>query len=271
MKIFVLIKQVPETDGLVLDEETGAVKRDGVESIVNPLDLYALESASKFKEKYENCEITAISMGPSGAERALREALSMGADKAVLLSDRAFAGSDTFSTSYILSKGIESLGLPELIVCGEKATDGDTSQVGPRTASFLNLPVVSFVSKITVSGSKLILERMVESGVEKIGAGFPLLITVVKAIGEPRLPTLFGKRKAREAGIPVVGVESLELDRNLIGTGGSPTRVYKIHSPNIFRKPVIVNARNDDEIETAVELITDFLRSKGLIPAGGRE
>lgn len=270
MNIFVLIKQVPETDGLVLDEATGTVRRDGVESIVNPLDLYALETALRMKDQHQGSVITVMTMGPPNAERALREALSMGADRAVLLSDRKFAGSDTLATSYVLSSAVAHLGDYDLIICGEKATDGDTAQVGPGTASFLGLPAATFVSSVEVSGGVLYVERMLESGIERFRSELPALITVLKAVGEPRLPTLEGKRGAKRTEILKLTAEDLGLDESAIGTQGSPTRVHRIHRPRLSREPEIIRAAKDDEIERAAERLIEFLDARKLIPTGGR-
>ncbi|MBN1864050.1 MAG: electron transfer flavoprotein subunit beta/FixA family protein, partial [Victivallales bacterium] len=147
MRILLPIKQVPETKSVKMDEKTGTVIREGVESIVNPLDLYAIELGIRLKEQLGG-ETVALSMGPPKAVEALKEALSMGVDEAVLVSDRRFGGSDTWATSYILSEAIKRMGDYDLIVCGERATDGDTGQVGPGIAAWLGLPVLSYVSKL---------------------------------------------------------------------------------------------------------------------------
>ena len=147
MHIVVPIKQVPETNAVKMDEKTGTMIREGVEAIVNPLDLYAIETAVRLREQYEG-DVVAISMGPPKAEAALREAVAMGCDSAVLLSDKAFAGSDTWATSYVLAAAIRKLNNYDLVICGERATDGDTGQVGPGIASSLDLPVATYVGKI---------------------------------------------------------------------------------------------------------------------------
>ena len=159
MNIIVSIKQVPETNAVKMDEITGTMIRDDVEAIINPLDLYAIEIAIELREHHGG-EITAISMGPSKAESALREAIAMGCDRGILISDKAFSGSDTWSTSYVLSKSIKQIKNFDLILCGERATDGDTGQVGPGIASFLNLPIVTYVSKIKqVTNQNIIAHR----------------------------------------------------------------------------------------------------------------
>lgn len=154
MKIAVLLKQVPEIESLTLDEETGRVRRQGVDSVINPLDLYALEAALKTTETIENTTITALSMGPESAMMVLKEALAMGAHEAFLLSDRVFGGADTFATARVLSTALQKAGPFDLILCGEKATDGDTGQVGPEIAALLNIPAVTFAGAIIPEGGK---------------------------------------------------------------------------------------------------------------------
>ncbi len=270
MDIAVLIKQVPETDNLTIDEETGTVKRTGISSIVNPLDLYALEASFRIKEQIPDSTVTVISMGPESAEKSLQEALSMGADNAVLLSDRAFAGSDTFATSYILSEALKSLFSFDLILCGEKATDGDTGQVGPELAALLDLDVVSFVSKIRIENNCLIFERITESGYELIQSGLPVVAAITKASGEPRLPTLEGKKRARRIKIRRIDLKDLSIDPDSIGLGGSPTRVVKIHKPSLKRDPYILMPKTDEELHQAAEQLIFFLENRGLIKRGNK-
>ncbi|RKX83958.1 MAG: electron transfer flavoprotein subunit beta [Spirochaetes bacterium] len=265
MKIVVLIKQVPETENLAIDEKTGTVIRSGVESIVNPMDLYALEAAFQLKSNSINTTITVITMGPKSAEKSLREALSMGADKAILLSDRQFAGSDTYATSIILSKAVKTLDNFDLILCGEKATDGDTGQVGPEIAIQLGIPIVSFVSHIKTSNSSLIFERITESSFETMQAGFPVAATITKAVGEPRLPTLSGKKTAKLAIIQKLDFNDLNPDSDSIGIKGSPTRVVTITKPSIQRKSQILTPKTEEEIEAAADKLIDFLAEKGLL------
>ena len=265
MNIVVFIKQVPETENLTIDEETGTVIRSGVESIVNPMDLYALETSFRLKEEIPETEITVISMGPESAVKSLKEALSMGADKAILLSDRQFAGSDTYSTSYILSTAVRSMDGFDLLLCGEKATDGDTGQVGPELAAHLMLPIVSFVSSIKISEADLIFERITESSFETIHAKLPVVATITKAIGEPRLPTLSGKKKANKSPIYHLSFDDLNLDPSLIGLNGSPTRVVTIKKPSIKRISQTLTPKTEKEIEEAAIKLVDFLKSKELL------
>ena len=265
MNIAVLIKQVPETDNLIIDEKTGTVKRAGVDSIVNPLDLYALEASLRIKEKIQGSTVTVISMGPESAEKSLKEALSMGADKAVLLSDKAFAGSDTFATSYIISRSLKKLDNFDLILCGEKAVDGDTGQVGPEVAALLDMDIVSFVSGIKLENNYIIFERITESGFELIKAKKPVVAAITKAIGEPRLPTLAGKKRARITAVKRVNIEDLSLDSSYIGLNGSPTRVVKIHRPSLKRDPHIIFPKTENELHKAAQELIDFLEERGII------
>ncbi|MDR1030070.1 MAG: electron transfer flavoprotein subunit beta/FixA family protein, partial [Treponema sp.] len=192
MKIIVPIKQVPESSNVKMDPETGTVIRAGVETVVNPLDLYALEAALRLKEQYGGT-VTALSMGPAQAMKALKEAVAMGCDDAALVSDRKFGGSDTHATSYTLAQAIRSIGAFDIIVAGERATDGDTAQVGPGIAAWLDIPLATYVSSIgPVENGRIQVERLVEEGYQLLSVSFPCLLTVVKAVATPRLPTLKG-------------------------------------------------------------------------------
>ena len=263
--IIVPIKQVPETSNVKMDPETGTMIRKGLESIINPLDLYALETALLLKEKWDS-RITVISMGPKNAEDALREALALGCDDAVLLCDKAFRGADTWATSYTLAQGIRKLEHFDLIICGERATDGETGQVGPGIAAFLDLPLITFVRKIfTKENGFISLERLVEGGIEVLETELPALITVVKEIANPRLPTLRGMKKAKAKDIPVFVVQDLDVNPNWVGLNGSPTRVVKIDKPKVTRGGKIVVVKTADEQNEAAELLVRYLQDNHLI------
>ncbi len=267
MNIIVLIKQVPETSNVKMDSVTGTIIREGVESIINPLDLYAIETAIQLREAHAG-KVTVLSMGPPNAIKALREAISMGCDDAVLITDRAFAGADTWSTSYVLAKAIEKLESFDLILCGERATDGDTGQVGPNIASALDVPLATYVSaieQIDPLKKEIIIWRMTEYGYEKLLMPLPALLTVVKEISFPRLPTLRGKQRARAAQIPVFSTENLEVDADKIGLKGSPTRVIKIESPKVTRSGTILKPSDERSMESAVDQMIDFFRVKEII------
>lgn len=265
MHIIVPIKQVPETRSVKMDEKTGTVIREGVESIVNPLDLYSIEAALRLKERL-GAEITAITMGPPQAATALKEALAMGVDKAILVSDRAFAGSDTWGTAYVLAEAVKTIADYDLIICGERATDGDTGQVGPELAAYLKLPLTTYVNGISdYTGNKLIITRLVEHGEEKIAMQLPGVLTVVKEVSDPRLPTLNGKIGARDFDIPVLSLADLELDLNLIGLKGSPTRVVKIFRPKVTRECEIITAADETGVAVAVDRLYSFLQSREVV------
>lgn len=264
MHIVVPVKQVPETGNVKMDEKTGTMIRDGVESIVNPLDLYAIECALLLKEAHGGT-ITVISMGPPKAEKAIREALSMGCDEGVLLSDKAFAGADTWATAYVLAGAVKTLGAFDLVIAGIRATDGDTGQVGPELASMLDLPLATFVSRIVgIGDDHLIVERLVERGYETIRLPRPCLVTVVNEIGHPRLPTLRGKQNARKKDIPNRTSGTLDLDLSKLGLNGSPTRVVRIMQPKVTRKGVVVDSRKSGVHDAVVKLV-DFLDAKDML------
>jgi len=231
MNIIVCIKQVPNTTDVKINPETNTLIREGVESIINPFDTYAIEEGIRLKEKMGG-KLTVISMGPPQAEQALREAISLGCDEAILVSDRRFAGSDTWATSYALSQAIRKIKEYDIIFCGKQASDGDTAQVGPGISTHLGIPQVTYVRKIEeISGTKARVERLTEEGYDIIEVGIPVLFTVVKEINEPRLPSLKGKMKAKKADIIKWDADDIECNINDIGLNGSPTRVVKIFTP----------------------------------------
>ena len=311
MRIIVPIKQVPETNAVKMDEATGTMIREGVEAIINPLDLYAIEIAIQLRESRPegSTEVIAVSMGPPKAISALKEAIAMGIDSAVLISDRAFAGSDTWATSYVLAAAIRAIGsigvspvpgsigvspvpgsigvspvpsdeaktqagsatggtpvLPDLVLCGERATDGDTGQVGPGIASFLGMPVLTYIGKIEkVSDGTARVHRLVEDGYEVLETELPAVLTVVKEIADPRLPTLRGKQKAKKADIPTWGPKDLDVKAESLGLEGSPTRVVKIFRPKIARQCEKVIAADEQAIHKAVDRVVEFLQKKDLL------
>ncbi len=265
MKIIVPIKQVPETSNVKMDEETGTMIREGVESIINPLDLYAIEEAIRLKEQFCS-EVTVISMGPGKAIEAIKEAIAMGCDKGILLSDKKFAGSDTWVTSYVLSQSIKKIGNFDLVLCGERATDGDTAQVGPGIASFLDLPVSTFTSEIVrVEKDSIRVKRLVEGGYELLDMKLPAVLTVVKEISNPRLPTLKGKLKAKEMKIPIWGPENIDAQNECLGLKGSPTRVVKIFSQKISRQGEKFIVKDEDDLSKAIDKIMNYLISKDIV------
>lgn len=231
MNIIICVKQVPETTEVKINPETNTLIREGVTAIINPFDMYAMEEGVRLKEKFGG-KTTVITMGPPQAEAALREAISMGIDEAILITDRAFAGSDTWATSYTLSSAIKKIGVFDLIICGKQASDGDTAQVGPGISAHLDIPQVTYVKKIEEIKDNLCrVQRLTEEGFEVIASPLPLLITVVKEINEPRLPSLKGMIRAKQAKIIQWTASDIKADPGCIGLAGSPTQVVKIFTP----------------------------------------
>jgi electron transfer flavoprotein beta subunit len=232
MNIIVCVKQVvPNSTNVQIDHETGRLKRDGVESIINPFDEYAIEEGIRIKERVGG-KVTVVTMGPPQAEFALREAIAKGADEAVLVSDRAFGGADTLATSYTLSLAIKAIGDYSVIICGKQASDGDTAQVGPGIAQMLNIPHVAYVKKVEAIDDKSIkIERMMEDGYDLIESSIPVLLTIVKEINNPRIASLKGKMAAKKAVIKTLDAAAIGADTRKTGLNGSPTQVIKVFTP----------------------------------------
>ncbi|OPL08521.1 MAG: electron transfer flavoprotein subunit beta [delta proteobacterium ML8_F1] len=265
MNLIVPIKQVPETSNVKMDPETGTMIRDGVESIINPLDLYAIEIAIQLKETHGG-KVTAVTMGPPSADKALREAIAMGCDDGVLVSDRQFAGADTWSTAYVLVKAIEKIGAVDLIIAGERATDGDTGQVGPNIAAAMDLPLATYVSAVDgVEQDAVTVQRLTEEGYEKLRLPLPALLTVVKEISYPRLPTLRGKQRAAKTEIPTFTVADLDVEAGYLGLKGSPTRVVKIETPKVTRGGKIFKVTDEESLHEAVDSLIAFMKTKEII------
>jgi electron transfer flavoprotein beta subunit len=254
MNIIVCIKQVPDTNDIKIDPVTNTLIREGVESIINPFDLYAIEEAIRIKEEHGG-KITAISMGPPQVEKALREAVSMGIDEIVLLTDRKFAGADTWATSLVLAEAIKQLEEFDLILFGQQAIDGDTAQVGPGVATHLQIPQTGFVRKVEeIKDGKIVVQRLMEDGYDRIRMSLPAALTVVKDINIPRLPSLRGKRNAKKAELKIITADDLGLDENEIGLNGSPTQVIKIFSPQM--------EKHGEKYELPAEELADILYKK---------
>ena len=266
MNIIVCIKQVPDTTEVKINPETGTLIREGVPSIVNPFDTYAIEESLRLKEKFGG-KVTVISMGPPQAVEALKEAVAMGADEAVLLSDRAFAGSDTWATAYTLSRAIRKLGAFDVILCGKQAIDGDTGQVGPGIARQLGVTQLTYVFKIQKlepEARTIAVERLLEEGREVVEARLPVLLTVVKDINQPRYPTFLGIRRATKMQIPVWGAADLaDVDTSKLGLKGSPTQVVKIFSPP--KREGKVDMISADSLDQAAAILADKLVAEKVI------
>jgi len=262
MNIIVCIKQVPDTANVKIDPQTNTLIREGVESIINPFDMYAIEEAVRTKEKLGG-SVLAVTMGPPQADAALREAISMGVDEAVLVSDRAFAGSDTWATSYTLACAIKKIGKFDIIFCGKQAADGDTAQVGPGVSMHLDIPQVTYVKKIEeVTPDHARVERMTEEGYEVIETPLPVLFTVVKEINEPRIPSLKGKMRAKSAQIRTLTANDIDADEKSLGLNGSPTQVVKIFTPPPREGGQMLTGSTEEIVDKLVEVLKNECKSK---------
>jgi len=260
VKIAVCVKQVPDTTDVKINPETNTLIREGVASITNPFDEFATEEALLTKEKYGG-EVHVISMGPPQAIEVLKNALAVGADKVYLVSDRAFAGADTLATAYTLAKTIEMIGNVDLVICGKQAIDGDTAQVGPGVATRLGIPQLTYVAKvreIDVAKKRIVVERMLENGREVVESSLPAVITVVKDINEPRLPSLLGIKRAAKAQIPTLAAKDIGADENRTGLKGSPTWVWKIFSPEARGGGEMLTGELTDVVPLLITKLMDF-------------
>jgi electron transfer flavoprotein alpha/beta subunit len=231
MRIIVAIKQVPDTNEVRLDPRTGTLIREGVPSIINPEDKNAIEAALSLREQLGG-EVVVISMGPPQADDALREALAMGVDRAILLTDRAFAGADTWATATTLGLAAKKLAPYDLILCGRQAIDGDTAQVGPQMAEYLNVPQITYVREFSLVDGQVRAKRTMEDGFEVLQAPLPALLTITKEANKPRYPTAPGIFRAyREQQVERWGVADLGADPEGLGLKGSPTQVKRSFSP----------------------------------------
>ena len=269
--IVVCIKQVPDTTQVRISQE-GTLIREGIPSIVNPHDLHATEAAVSLKEAHGG-QVTAVTMGPIGAREALREVVALGADDAVLISDRAYAGSDTLATSYILAAAIEQLGNTrpvDLVVCGKQSIDGDTAQVGPGLAQRLGLSQLTYVQKVRQVDPErrtIVVERRLEKGVEVVEGRLPALLTVEKSINEVRYAPLPNVIRAAKYEPALYNQETLGLDKNHVGLRGSPTQVRKIFAPPPAEGGEIIAGAESSSGEAALALV-DTLAGLGALDGG---
>lgn len=257
MHIVVCIKQVPETADVRINPETNTLMREGVAAVVNPFDMYAIEEGLRMKAKLGG-KVTVITMGPPQAESALREAISMGADAGILISDRAFAGSDTWATSYTLAQALRKIGDYGIVLCGKQASDGDTAQVGPGIAAHLGLPQITYVRRIEeFDATRILAERLLETGVEVIESPLPCVLTVVKELNEPRLPSLKGKLAAKKAELVRWSAADLDCAAASIGLEGSPTKVVKIFTPPPRQGGIVLKGEPEEIVPSLVEKLKD--------------
>lgn len=236
MKIFVCVKQVPDTSGKVAVDENGILIRSSMPTIINPDDMNAMEAALKLKDE-TGCKVIAVTMGPAPAEGMLRELIAMGADEGVLISAREFGGSDTFATSQIIAAAINHVGLEkdDMIFCGRQAIDGDTAQVGPQIAEKLDLPQVTYAAEIKKEGNDVIVKRMLEDGYMTIKMQTPCLLTCIKELNTPRYMSVKGIFECYSKPLTVLDFEALKdeplIELDTIGLKGSPTNIFKSFTP----------------------------------------
>lgn len=253
MNIIVCIKQVPATNDVKINKDTNTLVRDEAQSVINPFDTYAVEEGVRLKEATGG-KITVISMGIPKVADILKECIAVGADDGILLSDRAFAGADTLATSAALAAGIKKIGDYDIIICGKQAIDGDTGQVGPELAERLGIPHITCVRKIEeIKEDYIRAQRMTDFGYEVIECSLPAVITVVKEINEPRLPSIKGMMKAKKAVIPVWTADDVGADKDKIGLRGSPTKVIKTFTPEININTEIIDGTPEEQAHKLVE------------------
>ena len=239
MNIFVSIKQVPATNKVEVDEQTGVLKRAGVQSKMNPYDLYALETALRLREAHGGT-VTVGTMGPPQAQAVVREAYQMGADEGYVFSDRRLGGADVLATSYTLSQAIRSVGDFDLIVCGKQTTDGDTAQVGPAIAEHMGIPHAAWVSRIEAVADGVHVEQQLQAVVETVHMPFPCLVTVEQDIAMPRLPSLKTAKLVADRPVHIVGLDAfLDVNPAHYGLSGSPTQVERIFAPPAGAEKVV--------------------------------
>jgi len=261
MRFIVCIKQVPDTTNVKIDKRTGRLMREGIPSIINPEDKNALEAALRLKEEFSG-EVIVISMGPPQADEALREAIAMGADRAILLTDRAFAGADTMATAYSLGSAIKKIGKYSLVLCGRQAIDGDTAQVGPQLAEFLSIPQITYVSDLNIEENKVVAIQELEDKRVKWEANLPALLTVISEANKPRYPSAYGIISAyREKEVETWEKKDLDVDEKRIGLDGSPTSVKRIFSPEPKGKGEIIK----EEPKKSAEILFNRLRAKNIL------
>lgn len=247
--IIVCVKQTPKSDNIKIDTKTGCLIRTSADSDINPFDEYALEEGIRIKERLaqqgKQATLNVITMGPPQAEAVLRTAVAKGADKLFHLSDIAFAGSDTWATSYALSKGIEKIGNPYLIICGKQTNDSDTGHIGSQISAWLKLPNSSFVRKINELGDKNItIERLVEDGTDTIKLSTPAVLSIVKEINTPRIASIRGRMLAKKAEITTWTADDIKADKTKIGMKNSPTKVVKSFTPKRESNSIVIDGLN---------------------------
>ena len=266
MMVIVLVKQVPDPRSRAGLREDGTIDRERVKAVMNPYDKCALEAALRLKDGV-GAKIAAVSMGPPRAEDVLREALAMGADEAVLLTDRRLAGSDTLATSYALSEVIRKLGPYDLILCGMETTDGNTGQVGPEVAEHLGIPHLTYVESFEVKEGYVEAKRLIEGGYEILRVRMPALLTVTNTMYEPRDATFLGVIRALKEPIKVLSLEDVGIKEEVVGLRGSPTKIRKVERASLRRAKCIIKGGS---VEEMVENLLRKLEENGVKLVMGR-
>ena len=258
MNIVVCVKQVPDTNEVKIDEKKGTLIREGVTSIINPEDKIALEEAVKLKEEFGG-KVTVISMGPPQAKEALIEAYAIGADETILLSDKKFAGSDTWATAYTLSQAIKEVGDYDVIFCGRQAIDGDTAQVGPQIAENLNIPQITYVMDLNIEGKKVIAKRKLEDGYSIVETSQPVLLTVLDDLNIPRYPSIKRVIDAfnNKESIKVWTANDFEVDEDKLGLDASPTQVYDTFVPTSDHEAEILEGTVEEKVEKLISKLKE--------------
>ena len=262
MKIVVCVKQVPDTTEIKINPETGTLIRDGVPAILNPDDANALEQALQIKDENPGSTVTVVTMGPPQAQEMLEECMAMGADDAVLLSDRALGGSDTWATSNAIAAGIKKIGEYDIIFAGRQAIDGDTAQVGPQIAEKLGIPQVTYVKNFELQDQSAIVERSLEDGYEKLKVKLPCVLTAIKELNVPRYMSVRGILRAAKKEVKVWNAADIGVDVETVGLKASPTNVFKSFTPK--PKGVGVKIEGDTPKEKAANLLI-ALKEKHII------
>jgi electron transfer flavoprotein beta subunit len=263
MRFIVCVKQVPDIEeikNVKTDPKTGTLIREGISSILNPFDEYAVEEAVRLKEKFGG-EVVAITMGPPQANDVLIGCLSMAVDRAILLSDLSFAGADTVATSFTLAEAIKKIGKFDVIFCGQQAIDGDTGQVGPMLAENLRIPHISYVNKVEVENKRVTARREIEDGYETLQTKIPVLLTVVKGINEPRVPSFSELGEAMEKEIPVWTAEDLGVNMSSVGIQASPTVVTRVWPPAIERRGLEIKGEPEEIARQLAEILVNLQRT----------
>jgi len=261
IRIVVCIKQVPGTTEVKIDPRTNNLIREGIENIINPFDSYAIEEAVRIKERLndEEAEVISITMGPPQSVEVLKDSISVGVDRAILISDKAFAGADTLATATTLARAINKIEGSKLIILGKQSLDGETGQVGPELAQKMGIPFIGYVSEIMeINKNDMKVKRLMEDRYEIFEVSFPAAISVIKDINIPRVPSLRGKIKAKNASIPAWGLKELGASEDEVGLAGSCTQVLRIFAPKIKRETTMITGTAEEKVEELNKILKEL-------------